>query len=79
MTTFLRFLDHTQLDKHIWYDSSETVISLSQTMLRTQHETNIHACSGIQTHDCSNQVATAISRYKNWPSNNLIYTVWSKF
>jgi len=35
---FFRFLDHTQLDKHIRYESSETVINPSQRPLLTQHK-----------------------------------------
>jgi hypothetical protein len=37
-TIFLRFLDHTQLHKHIWYESSERVISASRRPLLTQHK-----------------------------------------
>jgi len=33
-----RFLDHTQLDKHIQFDSTETVISPSQLLRITQHK-----------------------------------------
>jgi len=35
---FLRYLHHTQLDKYIWYDSSETVTNLSQRPLLTQQK-----------------------------------------
>jgi len=38
--SFFRFLDHTELDIHTWYDSSEIVISPSQRLLLTQHATN---------------------------------------
>jgi len=34
---FLRYLDHTQLDKYIWYDSSETVTNPSWRPLLTRH------------------------------------------
>ena len=35
---FLRYLDQTQLDKYIWYDSSEPVTNLSWRLLLTQHK-----------------------------------------
>ena len=35
---FLRYLHHTQLDKYIWYDSSETVTNLSRRPLLTQQK-----------------------------------------
>ena len=51
---FLRFLhaDHTQLERHSRWDSSERAISSSQKELPTQHTSsktkkNIHALSGI--------------------------------
>jgi hypothetical protein len=55
---------HTQARAHTYsrQDSTERVISCSQRLLPTQQttETNIHALSGIQTCDPSNQAAEDI-------------------
>jgi len=55
---FLTYLHHTQLDKYIWYDSSESDKPITETATYTTKETNVHECSEIQTHHPSNQAAT---------------------
>jgi len=64
----LRFLYHTQSDKHTHththtqQDTSETMISSSQTPLPTQQtqQMNINALSGIRNRDPTNQASTVL-------------------
>ena len=63
-SSFSRFLDHTQRRSNSRQDSSGRVISSSQRPLpdNAQHsqQTNIHAPSGIRTHNLSRRAAEVL-------------------
>ena len=79
--SFLRFLDHTQLDTPQPIGLLCTGDQLITGSLPTQHKQtqkkNINALSGIQTHDASNQAAVnqllRMQGHRNQPEFTLSY------